>query len=238
MAKSLSEDLDLEVTRHTLRRFLKKLGYSWKRFKKSLKKNQDPVKYAAKLEELKTLLQLHKQDYIDLFFADESGFNLEGYVPYGWQPKGEYIEITPSKTPSVQLFGLMSLDNRLEAYSCKGSINSETAIAFIDDFFQSRDQPTVIIIDNAPIHHSNKFKAKIQEWKQEQFYVFYLPEYSPHLNPIEILWRKIKYEWLRYEDMESQQQLEEELIDIINQFGKQYNIDFKEHKAEVSNIFA
>jgi len=238
MAKSLSEDLNLEVNRHTLRRFLKKLGYSWKRFKKSLKKNQDPVKYTAKLEELKVLLQLHKQDYIDLFFADESGFNLEGYIPYGWQAKGEYIEITPSKTPSVQLFGLMSLDNRLEAYSCKGSINSETAIAFIEDFFQSRDQPTVIIIDNAPIHHSNKFKTKIQEWKQEQFYVFYLPEYSPHLNPIEILWRKIKYEWLKYEDMESQQQLEDELIDIINQFGKQYNIDFKEHKAEVSNIFA
>lgn len=237
MTKSLSEELGIEVTRHKLRGFLKKLGYSWKRFRKSLKKNQDPVKYAAKLEELKQLLELHKQDYIDLFFADESGFNLQAYVPYGWQPKGEYIEITPSKTPSVQIFGLMSLDNRLEAYSYKGFMNSETVIAFIDDFFQTRKQPTAIIIDNAPIHCSHKFKAKIEEWKQEQFYVFHLPKYSPHLNPIEILWRKIKYEWLKYEDMESQQQLEEELIDIINQFGKQYNINFKEHKTEVSNIF-
>lgn len=237
MTKSLSEELGLKITRHTLRRFLKKLGYTWKRFRKSLKKKQDPIKYAAKLAELKQLLELHKHNYIDLFFSDESGFNLQGYVPYGWQPKGEYIQITPSKTPSVQIFGLMSLDNRLEAYSCKGSMNSETVISFIDDFFQSRKRPTVIVIDNAPIHHSHKFKAKIAEWEKDQFYVFYLPEYSPHLNPIEILWRKIKYEWLKYEDMESQQQLEDELINIINNFGEKYNIDFKEHKEEVSSIF-
>lgn len=220
-----------------LRRFLKKLGYSWKRFRKSLKKKQDPIEYAAKLAELKELLQLYKQDYIDLFFADESGFNLQAHVPYGWQPKGEYIEITPSKTKSIQTFGLMSLANELAAYFCKGSINSEIVIAFIDDFFESRNKPTVIVIDNAPIHHSQIFKDKIEEWKQQQFYVFYLPKYSPHLNPIEILWRKIKYEWLKYEDIESQQQLEEELAKILNDFGKEYNIDFKEHKKEVANIF-
>jgi transposase len=28
----------------------------------------------------------------------------------------------------------------------------------------------------------------------------YLPPYSPHLNLAEVLWRKLKYEWLRPED--------------------------------------
>ena len=81
-----------------LRRFLKKLGYSWKRFRKSLKKKQDQAEYQAKFAELQQLLQLYKSNFIDLYFADESGFNLEGYVQYGWQPKGEYIEISPAKT--------------------------------------------------------------------------------------------------------------------------------------------
>lgn len=235
----MSEELGLDITICKLRAFLKKLGYSWKRFRKSLKKKQDSKQYAAKLEELKILLQLHKDNYIDLFFADESGFNLEAYIPYGWQPKGEYIEITPCKTKSIQLFGLMSLDNQLQAYSCKGSMNSEMVIAFIDDFFQKREHPTVIVIDNAPIHHSSKFHQKVEEWKDQQCYVFFLPKYSPHLNPIEILWGKIKYEWIRYEDIQTQQQLEEELIQIIKHFGleKEYNINFKEHKSEVSIIF-
>jgi len=235
LAIQLTKELGFEVTRHTLRRFLKKLGYSWKRFRKSLKKKQDEEEYQKKFAELQQLLELYKSGYIDLFFADESGFNMEGYVPYGWQPKGEYIEITPSKTKGIQIFGLMSLDNRLEAYSCKGSITSEVVISFLDDFHTRIKQPTVVVIDNASIHHSGQFETKMKVWKEDDLYIFFLPTYSPHLNPIEILWRKIKYEWLPYEEIESQEELEQRLERILNEFGNEYIINFKEQK--VSNIF-
>lgn len=117
-----------------LRSFLKKLGYRWKRFRKSLKKHQDEEEYEYKLSQLKDLIRLNQMGYIDLFFADESGFNMEGYIPYGWQPAGQYIEITPSKTKGTQIFGLMSLDNQLHPYSLVGSMNSQVVIAFLDDF--------------------------------------------------------------------------------------------------------
>ncbi|MEM6963296.1 MAG: IS630 family transposase [Bacteroidota bacterium] len=168
---------------------------------------------------------------VDLFFTDESGFNMSAYVPYGWQPKGEYIEITPTKTPSLQIFGLVSLDNRFDGYSCKGSVNSATVIAFLDDFQTRIKQPTVVVLDNAPVHHSTEFEAKIEVWKQKDLYIFFLPKYSPHLNPIEILWRKLKYEWIHYEDLENQQQLEKPVYEILNQFGNRYTIIFKEQKC-------
>ncbi len=210
-----------------LRRFLKKLGYAWKRFRKSLKKKQDPEEYQKKAQELLRLPELYRSGYIDLFFADESGFNLEGYVPYGWQPKGEYIEITPAKTRGAQVFGLMGLGNEFEAYTYKGSMGSEGVIAFLDDFHSRIKKQTVVVMDNAPIHCSNLFKAKEGLWKEEDLYIFHLPKYSPHLNPIEILWRKIKYEWLPFEEIESQQDLEERLEEILIAFGKKYTIDFK-----------
>lgn len=218
-----------------LRRFLKKLGYTWKRFRKSLKKKQDKEEYEKKLAELKVLINLYKDGFIDLVFADESGFNMTGYVPYGWQPKGEYIEITPAKTRATQVFGLMGLDNKLDAYACEGSMDSAVVSAFIDDFHSRISQPTVIVMDNAPIHHSKKFQAKIQEWKEDDLYVFFLPKYSPHLNPIEILWRMIKYRWIPYEDIESQEELNDRLDDILCNFGTEYTINFKEQK--VTNIF-
>lgn len=235
----MSEELGLSVSRELLRRFLKKLGYSWKRFRKSLKKKQDQAEYEAKLTELQQLIGLYKKGFIDLYFADESGFNLEGYVPYGWQPKGEYIEITPSKTKSTQIFGLMSLENDLEAYACQGSINSKVVIAFLNDFATRIVSQTVVVIDNAPIHHSKEFKAQIERWKQEDLYIFFLPTYSPHLNPIEILWRMIKYHWLEYENLETQEDLDKELERILCAFGKEYFIDFKnsKHTKKVSNIF-
>jgi len=234
MAAELTAMLGFKVTRSMLRRYLKKLGYTWKRFRKSLKKKQSPKEYKEKLVQLKQLIELYNTGFIDLFFADESGFNMEGYLPYGWQPKNEYIKITPSKTRSTQVFGLLSLDNRLEAYSCKGSVTSDVVIAFIDDFNSTRKQPTAIVIDNAPIHHSKKFEAKIVEWEKQDLYIFFLPTYSPHLNPIEILWRFIKYQWLPFERLTSQEELDEALVEIINNFGSDNTINFKELKKNRS----
>ncbi len=133
----------------------------------------------------------------------------------------------------------MSLDNRLEAYDCQGSMTSKVIIAFINNFCQKIKQPTVLVLDNAPIHHSKAFKQKIEEWKEQDLYIFFLPTYSPHLNPIEILWRKIKYEWLQYENINTEEQLEQELFEILNTLGDQYNINFKDIKQDekVSNIF-
>ena len=84
LAAQLSEELGFQVTRDMLRRFLKRLGYCWKRLRKSLKKKQNEEEYQRKAGALKQLIELYKADYIDLRFADESGFNLEGYLPYGW----------------------------------------------------------------------------------------------------------------------------------------------------------
>lgn len=229
----MSKDLGFRITRHMLRRFLKRLGYTWKRFRKSLKKEQDEEEYERKAGELKQLIELYQSGYVDLFFADESGFNMLGYVPYGWQPKGEYIEITPSKTQGTQIFGLMSLDNELESYSYVGSMTSQVVIAFLDDFHKKIKQPTVVVLDNAPIHHSKEFEAKVEEWKKEDLYIFFLPKYSPHLNPIEILWRMIKYQWLPYEEIEDQAELNLRLDEILINFGKEYTIDFKEQKMSI-----
>lgn len=80
-------------------------------------------------------------------------------------------------------------------------------------------------MDNSPIHRSELFEAKIEKWKEEDLYIFFLPKYSPHLNPIEILWRMIKYEWLPYENINTQKELNEMLNEILTNFGKKYTIN-------------
>ena len=229
----MSNELNIPISVSVLKRFLKRLGYSWKRFRKSLKKKQNKAEYEAKCEQLKQLLNLYHTGYINLYFADESGFNLEGYVPYGWQPKGEYLTILPSKSPSTQIFGIMNLENELHAYSKKGTMDSQTVITFIDDFHQTIKQPTAIVMDNAPIHKSHLFQAKVEQWKQNDLFIFFLPTYSPHLNPIEILWRMIKYQWLEYEKIQNEDQLIDELERILRAVGSEYFINFKEQKVSI-----
>jgi hypothetical protein len=60
------------------------------------------------------LLTLWVCGLIDLYFADETGITMQPYVPYGWQRKGNPLRIMcRTKSKRLNLFGLMSLDNRL-----------------------------------------------------------------------------------------------------------------------------
>jgi len=52
---------------------------------------------------------------------------------------------------------------------------------------------TVIVLDNARIHTSKIIKERQKLWRQRALYLFYLPRYSPHLNIVETLWRKLNY---------------------------------------------
>ncbi len=54
---------------------------------------------------------------------------------------------------------------------------------------------------------------------------YFLPPYSPELNRIEMLWRKIKYEWLPFKQMEPEE-LENEIDKIHKGFSSEYNLTF------------
>lgn len=62
------------------------------------------------------------------------------------------------------------------------------------------EKETVIVLDRAPWHTSEKTLSMISEWEDKGLFIVFLPAYSPHYNLIETLWRKIKHEWLNIKD--------------------------------------
>ena len=189
---------------------------------------QDPKEYQIKLEELKSLLMLEKKGEIDIYFGDETGVSLTPNLPYGWQEINKPIRIKTERSKQLNIFGLMNKDNDLEAYSFYGSATGELIIAFIDNFAKEITKKTVVVLDNASIHHSLQFHEKIEEWKSLNIEIFYLPKYSPNLNIIETLWRKIKYEWLQARDYENLERLEAAIDNIVLKFGAEFQIKFSE----------
>ena len=233
-AIKIGEKLGLTISNGQLKRFVKKLGYTWKRFRKSLKIKQDPIVYAAKLKQLKELYLLEEQGKLDIYYCDESGFDLTPSVPYGWQPSREYIELLPQRSKRLNVLGFMNKENDLTSFVTTQSFNSELVIKCIDDFIKTIEKESVIIIDNASIHHSEDFEDKIPEWKEKKLQVFFLPTYSPHLNLIEILWRKIKYEWLEPEHYENWTTFQTALERILCNVGKEFKINFNEESIFTS----
>lgn len=114
-------------------------------------------------------------------------------LPYGLSPKGERIKIFPQRDKRINLFGIFRPDNFCITYESKENIDSDFLIRSIDDFCKYVKNPTVLVLDNALTHRSEKFLSSVERWMQKDLYIFFLPKYSPHLNLAETFLRKAKY---------------------------------------------
>ncbi len=126
----------------------------------------------------------------------------------------------------INLFGVFRPDNFCITYESAENINSDFLIRVIDDFCRYLEKPTVLVLDNAPTHRSEKFLAAVERWMEKDLYIFFLPKYSPHLNLAETFWCKAKYEWLRPTDYGSFAKFKKKVKAIFNNIGLQYKIKF------------
>jgi hypothetical protein len=106
---------------------------------------------------------------LKIYYADESGFSLEPSIPYGWQPSGEYVRITPVGGNRLNVFGLLSRHNDLHAFSTQGTIDTKTVIACMDEFVKTITSKTLVVLDT-PLRSAHvmppftKVKSLTQNW--------------------------------------------------------------------------
>ncbi len=187
--------------------------------------DEDEKEFAK--QDLAKLTKKADQGLIDLVYGDQSGFNLYAKVVYAWQKRGERIVIPVSKGKSQNVLGFMwHRCQRFESFVFEDSTDSNVVIWCLDNIAQRIERETVIVLDNAPIHRSEEFAEKIQEWAKLGLKIYFLPAYCPSLNKIEMLWEKIKYDWLSWEAYSSYKNLCEELDKVLSQIGSKYLITF------------
>ena len=138
-----------------------------------------------------------------LYYADESHVCTNGYVPYGWQFKNEDIYIPSEKAARLNIFGMITKRNQYKGFTTQESINADKIVDYLDRFSFNVTKKTVIVLDNASVHRNRKVKELRKIWEKRGLFLFYLPPYSPELNPAEILWRILKGKWIRSIDYET-----------------------------------
>lgn len=192
-----------------------------------MKSKQDPQAYQVKVQKLRQLWQLAQSGHLDLVYGDESGFQRNPYIPYGWQAKGQRIGILPAKGKTLSVLGLLHLDNTLRCYPTQKTTNAAFVVQCLDDFVQTIRRPTVVILDNAPIHRNRLVFEQIPRWQDQDLYLFFLPKYSPHLNRIEALWKKVKYTWIQPTHYKSWHTFSQAVKQCLASFGKEpFNMNF------------
>jgi len=103
---------------------------------------------------------------------------------------GTTLSIPAKSSSNLNILGFLNINKQKLFASCTyDKVDTDVVIEHFNLFVEEITKETVAVIDNASIHTSHKFKAMIETWEAKGLKIFYLPPYSPQLNPIEILWR-------------------------------------------------
>lgn len=147
-------------------------------------------------------------------------------MPYGWQFKGEEVSIKVNRSNKVVVFGLYTTDNEFHHWTQNETLTGARMQEIFEEFILQIKRPTVIVLDNASIHKTKAIKKVMDDWQRQGLYLFFLPPYSPHLNPIERLWKEIKEGWLLPEDYLTKEHLFYAVDRICNAVGKEVKLNF------------
>ena len=226
VADEVEKQTGKKVTTRIVSRILKGAGKIWKRVRTSLKSKRNEEEFQECKAEIEDLQERADDGDIAIYYFDGAGFCLDPYIPYAWQNKGETIELEAATRGRINVLGFINTDNNLESFMFEGSIDAHVIIGCFDIFVKTITKKTVIVMDNSPIHKSEEFQECIPAWAKQGLVIKFLPEYSPELNLIEILWRMIKYYWLPFSAYNCFSNLFQSLMDILGSVGSKHRISF------------
>jgi len=139
------------------------------------------------------------QDRIDparLVFIDETWTKTNMAPLRGWAPIGQRIK---AKVPNghwktMTFLAALRHDRVAAPWLIDGPINAERFLLYVEKVLAPTLQPgDVVVMDNLGSHKGKAVRRAIRTAGAK---LFFLPKYSPDLNPIEQLFAKLKH-WLR-----------------------------------------
>ena len=205
-------------------RLLKKLGFTVQRpLYKAYQK--DPEKVDQWLNEvypkIKALAKKHKAT---IYFGDEASVRSDYHRGTTWAPKGQtpIIESTGARF-SVNMVSAINMRGHLRFMTFKGRMNSDRFIEFLNRMIHNSAKPIFLVVDGHPTHRSAKVRRYIESTKG-RLKLFYLPPYSPELNPDEFVWNYVKNSRIGRSSIKGPDHLKSKVLSCLRSLQKSPSI--------------
>ena len=106
----------------------------------------------------------------------------------GYQPKGQtpVAYAVGGQRQKLSMISTVTNQGKTRWMIIDEAFNSDKLIEFLEALIKDAGKKVFLILDNLRVHHSKPVKAWLAE-HQQLIEVFYLPSYSPELNPDERL---------------------------------------------------
>jgi len=193
MVKELIENkYGIAISAVSVGRLLKKLGLSCQ---KPLMRafQQDPVVTQEWVDKVYPKIKKEgKKEKAEIFFGDEAGVRSDYHGGTTWGIKGQTPIIrTTGARFSLNMLSAVSAQGGMRFMTHKGKVNSAVFCDFLSRLIHNAKNKIFLILDGHPVHKSLKVK-KFIESTGGRLRIYYLPSYSPELNPDEQVWNNVK----------------------------------------------
>lgn len=125
-------------------------------------------------------------------FVDECSTNTSLAPIYGWSRRGERVcfEAPRNWGANITLLSSMTLEGMGPSLAVDGATTKAVFETYIERVLAPTLSPgRIVVMDNLSSHKSSRIRELIEDRGCE---LFYLPPYSPDLNPIEEAFAKLK----------------------------------------------
>lgn len=188
----IRREFDVHLSAVSVGRILRTLGFTPQRpLRRAIE--QDPVLVQRwRAEQFPQIQRDAKENHALIFFADEAGIRSDYHRGTTWAPQGH--------TPVVRRTGARFAVNMLSAVSAdgafrflvhEGTATAQTFCEFLGHLLVGAQRPIYLIVDGHRIHRAKKVQQFVATC-DGKLKLFFLPPYSPQLNPDEWVWNNVK----------------------------------------------
>ena len=188
----IQNKFQIKLAKNSVGRLLRQLGLSVQRpLNKAYEQNEDLVKSWLK-EDFPKIKKIAKREKAEIFFGDESGVRSDFHSGSTWAVKGKTPTVTRTgKRYSLNMISAISSRGLLRFMLADGRVDSKVFITFLKRLIHGQKRKIFLILDNHPVHKSGSVKKFVAK-NSSNLRIFYLPPYSPELNPDECVWNDVK----------------------------------------------
>lgn len=169
-----------------------------------------------------SIVEKARLEKAEIHWGDETGIRSDSNNVRGYAPKGQ-TPVRPTKGTPEKVNMISSVTNRgkVRFMFYDGGLNAAVFLKFLTRLLEDANGRKVfLIVDNLRVHHSKKVRDWVQD-RENRIELFYLPSYSPDLNPDEFLNGDLKGEIGRRSESRSKGWLKRTALSSMRRIQKQ-----------------
>lgn len=177
-----------EMPDRTVRLYMQRLGFTPQRPEKRAREQKPEEVDRWMNRNYPRISKAAKSMGYEIFWGDETGISTRSNYMRGYAPKGKtpIVDVTSVVSCRINMISAVSNRGTLMFRLYRGGLTILKYLRFIRDLQRDAGHAIVLVVDNLRIHHAKIVKAWLKR-RRNLIRVFYLPAYSPELNPDELV---------------------------------------------------